>query len=538
MSSVAAMAPAPHRLVAQLEERFRALETEFHEAYWESQIDANEETDRRRTQLELELRRVKGDAATLREVEEALDQRLHDPVMHRQLEVVRLSLLGNQMTEAQRTEIVELSSAVESDFAAFRPTVDGRSLSDNDIEAILIGSDDSQTRRKAWEASKEIGGVVDARVRELARLRNQAARDLGFADYYRMSLALQEIPEGWLFDTLDEVERLTEEPFGAWKAELDDSLRRRFVTQDVYPWHYADPFFQQLPPDAKVSLDADLRAVDARELARETFARWDIDLAQVLTDSDLYPHERKCQHAFCLDIDRSSRNVRILANVVPGERWVEVLLHESGHAAYDVMISPRLPYLLHRAAHTFVTEAIALLSGRLLRDPVWLSEVAGIDRRRVDEITPRLRAANAAQSLLFARWVLVMAHFERALYSDPEADLDTQWWSLVERFQSVTPPPDRAAPDWAAKIHIAVAPVYYHNYLLGEILASQLRAAIERECGGVVGVPDAGRLLVERIFRPGSLLRWDSLIESALGEPISVEAFVAGLKEDIALVAS
>ena len=29
-------------------------------------------------------------------------------------------------------------------------------------------------------------------------------------------------------------------------------------------------------------------------------------------------------------------------------------------------------------------------------------------------------------------------------------------------------------PDWATKIHIALYPCYYHNYLLGELLASQL----------------------------------------------------------------
>jgi peptidyl-dipeptidase A len=130
---------------------------------------------------------------------------------------------------------------------------------------------------------------------------------------------------------------------------------------------------------------------------------------------------------------------------------------------------------------------------------------------------------------MFARWVLVMTHFERYLYSDPEGDLDAQWWSLVERFQLVTPPPGRSAPDWAAKIHVSAAPVYYHNYLLGEVLASQLTAAIETQCGGLVGVPEAGEMLIERVFRPGSLLRWDSLIEAALGSPLSPKAFVAGL---------
>ena len=34
-------------------------------------------------------------------------------------------------------------------------------------------------------------------------------------------------------------------------------------------------------------------------------------------------------------------------------------------------------------------------------------------------------------------------------------------------------PEGRNMPDWATKIHVALYPCYYHNYLLGELLASQ-----------------------------------------------------------------
>ncbi|MBK5227513.1 MAG: peptidase M3A and M3B thimet/oligopeptidase F, partial [Actinobacteria bacterium] len=83
------------------------------------------------------------------------------------------------------------------------------------------------------------------------------------------------------------------------------------------------------------------------------------------------------------------------------------------------------------------------------------------------------------------------------------------------------------APDWAAKIHIAVAPVYYHNYLLGEILASQLEETARSQHGGLVGNREAGALLVDRVFRPGALLRWDSLVEEVTGGQLNPEPFVA-----------
>ena len=518
---------SPHRIATRLESAIEDLEVEFHRAYWDSQVSATHETERRRADLELRLRRVKGDPAGLRAVEAALDEEVHDPVLKRRLQVLRRSMLGNQMDEDRRRAMVELQSEVESDFAAYRAEVNGVRMSDNDIEDVLRSSHDPDERRSAWEGSKDVGRLVADRVRELARIRNAAARDLGYADYYHLSLELQEFTEEWLFGVMGEVEKLTDEPFRRWKSSLDERLRFRFGTSNLFPWHYADPFFQQLPPDGRVTIDSLLADRDVAGLAVATFAAWGIDLTGVIAQSDLYPREGKSQHAFCLDVDRSGRDVRILANLVPGERWTEVMLHESGHAAYDVGVDRRLPYMLRRPTHIFVTEAVAILSGRLVRDPMWLTAVAGVDEAEVDGLAASLDTATRAQVLQFARWALVMVHFERELYLDPEADLDETWWDLVERFQMVERPPSRRAPDWAAKIHIAVAPVYYQNYLLGEMLASQLRETCARECGGLVGNPDAGDLLVKRVFQPGGLLRWDSLIEEATGHPLSAEAFAA-----------
>ena len=91
----------------------------------------------------------------------------------------------------------------------------------------------------------------------------------------------------------------------------------------------------------------------------------------------------------------------------------------------------------------------------------------------------------------------------------------------MSRYQLVTPPDGRDEPDWAAKIHVACAPVYYHTYLYGNLVASQLRATLDRVAGGLVGRREAGAFLGEQVFRPGQSLRWDRLIEAATGEPLT-----------------
>ena len=243
-----------------------------------------------------------------------------------------------------------------------------------------------------------------------------------------------------------------------------------------------------------------------------------LDVGGVLGRSDLTPRAGKVQHAFCIDVDRAG-DVRVLTNNVPSERWAETMLHEFGHAVYFDGVGRDLPWLL-RTMHLCVTEGVAMRCGRLVRDPQWLEQLAHVPAATVAELAPQLRAAQRAYLLVFARWVLVMTHFERGLYAQPDADHDTRWWDLVERFQLVHRPDGRAAPDWAAKIHIAAA-VYYHNYLFGELIASQLTDAF----GGLVGDGDAGRALAERVFAPGASLRWDRLVEQATGTALTPAAF-------------
>ena len=82
-------------------------------------------------------------------------------------------------------------------------------------------------------------------------------------------------------------------------------------------------------------------------------------------------------------------------------------------------------------------------------------------------------------------------------------------------------PDGRHAPDWAAKIHLAAAPVYYQNYLYGELFASQLDATLADTCRRPRRPRAAGELLVRDVFAPGASLRWDDLVIRATGEPLS-----------------
>jgi peptidyl-dipeptidase A len=504
-------------LVAECDARLRPLETAANLAWWEASVDASDETQQRRADTDVALSDALADRAAFAAIRDARQAPALEPLTERALAVLEQSHAPHQTEPDLRRRMIDLQSSIESRFARHRGEIDGRPVDDNEILEVLLTSIDSEHRRAAWNASKTVGAEIGSDVRELARLRNESARSLGFRDHFAMALTMTDYDERRLFATLDEVDAITREPFRAMKAQLDERLAQRFgvATEALRPWHYADPFFQDVPHDIGVDLDPYLDHADLDDLTLRTFDGMGFDVRSVLTRSDLVPRDRKVQHAFCIDVDRSG-DVRVLSNNVAGARWAETMLHEFGHAAYFDGIGRDLPWLL-RTMHLCLTEGVAMRCGRLVLEPEWLREVAMLPAATVDELLPRLQTARRAALLIFARWVLVMTHFERGLYANPDGPHDTHWWDLVERFQFLHRPEGRNEPDWAAKIHVAVAPVYYHNYLFGELIASQLHATI----GTLVNKPNAGSFLTERMFAPGASLRWDHLIERATGEPLT-----------------
>ena len=283
----------------------------------------------------------------------------------------------------------------------------------------------------------------------------------------------------------------------------------------------------------RVYLDDALGSQDIESITRRFYETIGLDVADVLERSDLYEREGKQQHAYCIHVDRSG-DVRTLCNIRPNNDWMATMLHECGHAAYDKFLDPDLPYLLREPAHTLSTEAVAMLMGRLSADPAWLLEYTNAAVDEDGSVVAGLRELLRGELLIMSRWVPVMCHFERALYTNPGQDLNRLWWDLVEDFQMVRRPEGRRMPDWAAKIHFSTVPVYYHNYLLGELMASQLQHYIDSSVlsgeGDVdrlfVTDPVVGEYLIDKVFRPGARRHWQDALEYATGERLRSEYFV------------
>jgi len=512
------------------------LTTEANLAYWDAATTGKTQYYDRFSELQLEISRLYSntrDFAFIKDMKES--GRIKNVRLARQLDKLYYAYLPNQVPPELLEEIVALDGKIQEKYSSFRGTMDGKKVTMSDIYDILTTEKDCRKRELAWKASKQVGDVIFDDLIKLVKLRNKAAQQVGFDNYHTLTIVTgrQNVKE--LDRIFDELCELTTKPFARMKNELDIILADSYgiAAGDLMPWHYHDPFFQRTPLVYDQDLDLYYRDKDVKELAEKYYASVGLPVDDILARSDLYDREGKYPHAFSFDADRRG-DVRILCNLQNTERWMETILHELGHAIYSKYHDLNEPWLLREPAHSFTTEAIAMFFGRLSRNAAWMQEMLGLSDEERIEIEEVSRKYLRFQQVLFARWVLVMYNFEKQLYADPDQDLNNLWWQLVEKYQFVKRPPGPVDAGWASKLHFTSAPCYYHNYMMGELLASQLDHHIVHEVFKLksdrdvsyVGDEILGDYLREEVFGPGALYCWNDMIKRATGEALTPRYFV------------
>ena len=533
-------ADAGRAFVARYEAEVRPLEIAVNLAWWQANTSGKDADFAAKVEAQNKLDEALADPIRFAELKKLHEAKVADKLLARQLDVLYRIYLEKQVDPALLKRIASKANEIEQAFNVYRAKRGGQEIADSEARRIMKESKDSAERQAVWESTKGVGAQVAANLHELVLLRNEAARKLGFADFHAMRLFLSEQDQQQVLQLFDELDALTREPYAQAKREIDTSLAANcgITVDELRPWHYQDPFFQEAPAISKVSLDKVFSGVDILAVCRKFYNGIGLPIDDVIDRSDLYENPGKSPHAFCTDIDRVG-DVRVLANIVPNEYWMGTMLHELGHSVYSSKnIPPALPYVLRCDAHTLCTEGVAMMFERFSKSGQWLTDmgVTVSDPAAYSQAGAQMRRHRL---LIFSRWCQVMLRFEQQMYANPGQNLNDLWWRLVERYQLVKRPAGRDAPDYAAKIHVVSAPAYYHNYMMGQLFACQVHATIARDVLKNKDVNNAvytsdnrvGKYMNEKVFAPGATLSWNELTKFATGEELNAKAFAAEFGE-------
>ncbi len=504
-------------------------------SYWHASLSGEKQDYDIYEEFQKDIEKILHNKETFEKIKGFLEQTIDDSIIKRRLDLLYKAYLGSQGDIDLINEIIKLSTKIEKNFNTYLPKINDREYTANELYDILKTETDSEKLKQAWEASKEIGAIIKEELLELIRLRNKLAQSLGFDNYYTLSLELSEQKEQEIESLFKYLVDSTDESFKKVKKEIDEALAKKcnVPVEELKPWHYQNKFFQEEPKIHDINLD-EVYTKDIIEIVKRFYESIGFDIKDILEKSDLYERPGKYPQAYCIDIDRKG-DVRTIQNIKNNEKWMDTILHELGHGVYNQVLGQQsyeeLPFFL-RDAYKFTTEAIALLFGRLSKNKAFIEKYCDVDSEKLNKIENELIKILKSRELIFSRWSQVMFNFERELYKNPEQDLNKLWWDLVKKYQLIDFVRDE--PDWASKIHLSGSPVYYHNYLLGELLASQLHHHITKNIlkkdslhnVDYSGNKEIAEYLKNNIFAPGKKYKWNDMIKKATGEYLTPKYFV------------
>ena len=522
------------KFISEYESKVIPLIKEANLASWNANIAGTDDNWAKSEKASFELAKIFTDSVAFNELRELKESAyVKDSLLARQLELLYNAYLGAQVNPDLLAEQIGMETEISKKYSNFRVNLKGKELTDNQIEEILRTSTVNSELQAAWEGHKMIGPVAAEDLIKLVKHRNLIAGKTGFSNYHEMSLKLSGQDPDEVTAIFDELDNMTKESFAQLKNEIDTYLAKRYKIkiQELRPWHYQNRYFQEAPEIYSVDFDKYYANQDPVKLAASFYDGIGLNADAILAKSDLYEKPGKNQHAFSTDIDRAG-DVRTLDNVKPDSYWMETILHELGHGVYSYYNDMNLPFVLRDAAHSFTTEAVAKLFERFAVNPQWMTNMGIVDSIESAKINDASRKVLRMKMLVFSRWAQVMYRFEKSMYEDPDQDLNQLWWNMVEKYQLVSKPEGRNMPDWATKIHIALYPCYYHNYLLGDLLASQWYEYIVTNITknlSFTGDKGVGDYLKKKVFNPGARYYWNDMIEKSTGEKLTAKYYARQL---------
>ena len=514
---------------------------------------------------------VEGDTVTVKQAQEAQEQyaqftgskeniekateylKQQDKLTYLQVKQLKkiLYLAANNpqtVSELVKEKIIASTKQIELLFG-YDFTLDGKSITPNEIDEMMITENNLSERLKIWEASKEVGVVLKDGLANLQRLRNETVQALGYKDFFQYQVSDYGM-------TVDEIREVCQGMIkDIWPLYRELHTWARYTLAEKYGAKVPDMLPAQWLPDKwgqdwqgiveaeGLNIDEQLKNYSAEWVVKkgeEFYVSLDFpNLPQSFWKlSSLYPvphgaDYKKNTHASAWHMDYD-KDVRSLMSIIPNTRWWTTSLHELGHIYYYISYSnPNVPIVLREGANRAYHEAIGYLIGLASLQPPFLKEMGLMEMNfEVDKTQALLN--DALNYIPFIPWSAgVMTEFEYELYSKnlPEDQFNKMWWELVKKYQGIVPPNPRGEEycDAATKTHINDDAAQYYDYAISYVLLFQFHNYIASKilkqdpyATNYYGSKEVGKWMYD-VLSPGATIDWRDLLKKSTGSEMSAK---------------
>jgi peptidyl-dipeptidase A len=559
---------APPRTVNPVQERadaflklanagYQSLYRVNSEAQWDAVTDVTAEHDAASEAAGKAYAAFNGNPAIIQTAREFLAQKdALDDVTVRQLNQVLLNAAEYPMTNPALVDArVHAETLQSSILNSFQFKLHGKNVTANEIDDLLASSNDLAERRAVWEASKESGKALKDNLIKLRDLRNGAAGELGFPDYFGLQVAAYGMTTAEMVGMQDDFMRVLRPLYLQLHTWTKYKLAEKYhqPVPRLIPAHWINNRWSQEWTGLveAANIDDRFKGRTAEWIARTAESFYEGIGFEPLppgfwAKSDLYPvppgsPRKKNTHASCWHVDLGD-DIRSLQSIEPNFEWFYTAHHELGHGHYFMSYTrPDVPPLLRIGAnpgfHEGIGELIALASSQV----PYLKYRGILPADYQADTTAFLLNDALANSIPFMFWSSgTMTHWEADVYARhlPAGQWNARWWQYVRDFQGVEPPAPRGEEwcDAATKTHIDDTPCYYYSYAVATVLKFQLHDYIARnilhqppQACNYAGNKEVGAWL-KGILEKGGTEDWRRLLREKTGEDLSTRAMVEYFK--------
>jgi len=532
---------------------YQALYRVNQEAQWNAVTDVTPQHDAAVEATGKAYAAFNGNPVVIKEAQDLLSRKTElNPLTVRELNQVLLNAAEGPMTNPLLTNLrIAAETKQASLLNSFQFTFKGKPITANQIDDLLTSSTDLAERKAVWEASKESGPALKDNLIRLRDLRNGAAGELNYPNYFALEVASYGM-------TTDEMLQMNE--------QFMKDLRPLYLQLHTWAkYKLAEKFHQPVPKKIPAhwinnrwaqNWTGMIEAANIDPYFKGKTAEWIAKTAEDFytglgfpplpgsfwTKSDLYPvpagnPRKKNTHASCWHIDLD-HDIRSLQSIEPNSEWFFTAHHELGHGHYFAAYTrPEVPPLLRIGAapgfHEGIGELISLASSQV----PYLQARGILPADFKADKTAFLLDDALARSVPFIFFASgTMTHWEADIYAhqlDPD-EWNERWWKYVEEMQGVEPPSERGEQwaDYATKTHINDTPAYYYNYAVATVLKFQLHDYIARnilhqppQSCNYADNKEVGTWL-NNILKKGGTEDWRKVLKDATGEDLSTRAMV------------